>query len=75
MARGAQMYLFLDDSENSRKTKEKLEKTGVNLKVEYATGPNIPCVKIGNNSFFGSWGIQFVVDRFSQPSKGSLSDE
>ena len=55
------IYLLVDDSEASLEAKQKLMGLGLNIELISASGPNVPSAKVGNTSYSGRWGIDFLV--------------
>lgn len=54
-------YLFVNESQASNDARAKFEEIGMRMKIISASGPTVPCVKIGNASFFGRWGLDFIA--------------
>ena len=55
------IYLLVDDSEESETARRKLGESGIDHTVVSSSGASVPCVKVGNTSYCGRWGIDFLV--------------
>lgn len=57
----SKVFLFIDESEESREALEAFQQTDVDLVVILASGTNLPSAKIENIHYNGKRGVNFLI--------------